>query len=251
MNISIDNLEILRQKIEDLLKELSESELIALEKALEDKDFDIRNMTHLKGFHISPNKRQWVASILKSLDKEEQFTLRLSLEKARSQKFLKTENLELCWTGPRGNLRIRRTEQAITELLTTSDEKIEFLGYYITPYAERLISLIEKKLKEGIEVMMIVNEAKEKEDLIDWSRDLKNEPTIYSWIGQEEGSTLHAKCVVSDDERAFIGSSNFTYHGMRKNLELGLVIKDKRTVDNIKHLIDMTKEKSKEVNLRL
>lgn len=39
-------------------------------------------------------------------------------------------------------------------------------------------------------------------------------------------ATLHAKCVVVDDERSFITSANFTDRGQPRNIEAGVVITD-------------------------
>jgi phosphatidylserine/phosphatidylglycerophosphate/cardiolipin synthase-like enzyme len=39
-------------------------------------------------------------------------------------------------------------------------------------------------------------------------------------------ASLHAKCVVVDDERAFIGSANFTEAAQMRNIEVGLLVTD-------------------------
>lgn len=39
--------------------------------------------------------------------------------------------------------------------------------------------------------------------------------------------SLHAKCVVVDDERALITSANFTDRGQTRNVEAGVVIEDR------------------------
>jgi phosphatidylserine/phosphatidylglycerophosphate/cardiolipin synthase-like enzyme len=42
----------------------------------------------------------------------------------------------------------------------------------------------------------------------------------YDW------ATLHAKCVVVDDEKSFITSANFTERGQTRNIEAGVLITD-------------------------
>ena len=39
--------------------------------------------------------------------------------------------------------------------------------------------------------------------------------------------SLHAKCVVVDDERSFITSANFTDRGQTRNVEAGVLIEDR------------------------
>jgi hypothetical protein len=39
-------------------------------------------------------------------------------------------------------------------------------------------------------------------------------------------ATLHAKCIVVDDERSFITSANFTDRGQSRNIEAGVLIED-------------------------
>ena len=39
--------------------------------------------------------------------------------------------------------------------------------------------------------------------------------------------SLHAKCVVVDDERAFITSANFTDRGQTRNIEAGVLVDDR------------------------
>lgn len=39
-------------------------------------------------------------------------------------------------------------------------------------------------------------------------------------------ATLHAKCIVVDDERALITSANFTERGQTRNIEAGVLIED-------------------------
>lgn len=42
-----------------------------------------------------------------------------------------------------------------------------------------------------------------------------------------EWATLHAKCIVVDDERSFITSANFTDRAQTRNIEAGVLIEDR------------------------
>ena len=54
-------------------------------------------------------------------------------------------------------------------------------------------------------------------------------------------SALHAKCVVVDNRVAFFGSANMTYHGMKGNIELNLIVRDKKSVRTIVLLFEELK----------
>jgi len=40
-------------------------------------------------------------------------------------------------------------------------------------------------------------------------------------------ASLHAKCIIVDDERTLVTSANFTDRGQSRNIEAGVVIEDK------------------------
>jgi phosphatidylserine/phosphatidylglycerophosphate/cardiolipin synthase-like enzyme len=44
--------------------------------------------------------------------------------------------------------------------------------------------------------------------------------------GEQQRASLHAKCVVVDSSRAFIGSANLTQAAQARNIEIGLVVAD-------------------------
>jgi phosphatidylserine/phosphatidylglycerophosphate/cardiolipin synthase-like enzyme len=49
---------------------------------------------------------------------------------------------------------------------------------------------------------------------------------------------IHAKAIVVDGERAFIGSQNFTATSMDENREIGLVIEDRPMLDRLRAIFD-------------
>jgi len=245
MNISTDRIERLDEILKNLSSDLSTSELGELEKALIKNDYVIRNTTKLRGFKIPPMRRHRVVKKLKDLDEHEIFSIVLALRHMKEKEQIKDENVKLCWTGPKRGIKVRRTEQSISSILNRSKKSIDILGYYVTSHAKRIIGMLEKKLDEGIEVRMIINDLEKKEDLIDWLKSLDNSPMIYDWCSEDEGALLHAKCIVVDKKVSYIGSSNFTFHGMRKNLEIGVLVKDESMLEKIEALIENTIDDSR------
>jgi phosphatidylserine/phosphatidylglycerophosphate/cardiolipin synthase-like enzyme len=48
-------------------------------------------------------------------------------------------------------------------------------------------------------------------------------------------ASLHAKCVVVDGERTYVGSANFTAAAQLRNIEVGVVIRSTETALAIEH----------------
>jgi phosphatidylserine/phosphatidylglycerophosphate/cardiolipin synthase-like enzyme len=45
-------------------------------------------------------------------------------------------------------------------------------------------------------------------------------------VAPDSVTSLHAKCIVIDDERALVTSANFTNRGQERNIEVGVLIHD-------------------------
>ena len=63
----------------------------------------------------------------------------------------------------------------------------------------------------------------------------------YKYQKNESLSSLHAKVIVVDNQKAFVSSSNLSYNGMVNNVEIGTIIRGAkvREIDNLfKQLID-------------
>ncbi len=50
--------------------------------------------------------------------------------------------------------------------------------------------------------------------------------TTYEYIDDETWTTFHAKIVVADGRRAYLGTANLTHTGLGDNLELGVIFRD-------------------------
>lgn len=61
--------------------------------------------------------------------------------------------------------------------------------------------------------------------------------TCYEYINDDTWMTFHAKIIIADRERAYLGTANITHTGFRNNLELGVLFRDE-TVDYLATLID-------------
>ena len=145
--------------------------------------------------------------------------------------------IEICWTGPTNNPHIRMTWPALSEIILDAKESILIVGYAITTKMERVMDYLEEKSKEGVKLVFMIDRVEEKKDFLQWVKRLHPPFEIYNRPEDTSDplSALHVKCVIVDEKIAMFGSANLTYHGMKGNIELGLVVKDERTVKTIVH----------------
>lgn len=61
--------------------------------------------------------------------------------------------------------------------------------------------------------------------------------TCYEYINDATWTTFHAKVLIADRERAYLGTANITHPGLTGNLELGVLFRDE-TVESLVHVVD-------------
>lgn len=155
-----------------------------------------------------------------------------------------TESIEICWTGDTKNRHTRKTGAALSQLILSAKKSILIVGYAISTNMNEITKDLEAKSKEGIKLTFMINRLEEKRDFLDWARKLPYPPELYN--RQEDPnapmSSLHIKCVIVDGKKAMFGSANLTYHGMKANRELGIIIKDESVVRTVVDLLEELKE---------
>ena len=165
-----------------------------------------------------------------------------SLEEAASS----VAPASLVWTGPPAKgLHSRRTRQVFEELVRGSARSlwISSFTYFNGPDAFSLLAWRMERLPD-LEVTLLLNIMRRtrrsvpREQLV---RDYSNRFWTEDWPstvrprvfydprsldpGRRKG-VLHAKAVVSDEERLFVTSANLTEAAMDRNIEIGLLLRD-------------------------
>jgi len=158
--------------------------------------------------------------------------------------------LDLVWTGPETKASVARSTSLVVEGLFASAKECVIVGGYTFDRAEILAPLHRVMAERGVSTMMFVDIDGSTTDpaqadafagaFIDaWFRrvwtfglpkpDIFYDPrtAISGHIPGHEWATLHAKCIVIDDARAFITSANFTDRAQTRNIEAGVLIEDK------------------------
>ena len=152
-------------------------------------------------------------------------------------------DVEICWTGDTQNRRVRKTGPALSSILFQAERSILIVGYSIETSAKDVMETLEKKSMEGVKLTFMVDRLDKKASFLEWAGKLATPPEMYTRPvdPRDSISSLHIKCIVVDEKIAMFGSANLTYHGMRGNRELGLIISDISSVRTIIELLNELK----------
>ena len=148
---------------------------------------------------------------------------------AKSNSISKKNDMEIVWTGPSLNteMDVGNTKQVIERMLKSANDKVTIVDYRITSKAESIVEELNKCLKEGVDIDLIVDNhrANERELRKCFSEISLARPRIF--IRKEKESKyfkMHAKVIIIDDVQMLIGSANLTKLGTEDNFELGVLI---------------------------
>lgn len=122
-----------------------------------------------------------------------------------------------------------------TELQTLIASATTSLDIYAEVVADRqIVSLLEQAEQRGVAVRLLVP-AEEDEDaravlfsLMDQGVDVRTVPGLY----------IHAKVIIVDGRKAFVGSQNFTATSLDQNRELGIILDDSASLRRIRSVFE-------------
>jgi phosphatidylserine/phosphatidylglycerophosphate/cardiolipin synthase-like enzyme len=151
---------------------------------------------------------------------------------------------ELVWTGPEGaRATARDTAVILRELFEGARERVVLAGYTFANAADVLGPLHAAMRDRGVASTFFVQVQQPERAVPESAIQAQLQHFVdTSWpFGQPypelycdrralhpgpPWSSLHAKCVAVDGERAFVSSANFTSRGQERNIEVGVVIHD-------------------------
>jgi len=154
--------------------------------------------------------------------------------------------VDLVWTGPEApEAPSRDTSVVVRELFSSATESVLVAGYAVyqgrdvfRALADRMEELPDLKVQMFLDVQRPHGDTTEDSELLrrfatrfrsnDWPGDRM--PEIYydpRSLEMDKGkkSSLHAKCIVIDSEKAFVSSANFTEAAQIRNIEVGVLIR--------------------------
>lgn len=134
---------------------------------------------------------------------------------------------------------VRGTGPAVEGIIDGARKELHIMAYVISRHAENFMDLLEKALERGVKTTLVINRLE--------GQDEETRIRLASWAGRfpyfrlvdfdRKKKTLHAKVVVSDRDRAVIGSANFSWGGMSGNYEVGVMIQG-RDAWTLSRLVD-------------
>ena len=145
------------------------------------------------------------------------------------------------WTGPvfENSPLIHKTFSTVYNLFKTASYEILIVGYSFSPeqeYVKELYEELSLASKRGCRVDIILNKNENNPKKIQnsWPANIVP-PHIFSWKGLEDSSiaSLHSKLILVDQKKLLITSANFTLHGMKKNIETGILIENHELIRQI------------------
>jgi cardiolipin synthase len=151
---------------------------------------------------------------------------------------------EIIWTGPTNNrFPVRRLDQVLYDLVSKAQKRI-VLVTFAAHRVPRLCDHLRRAVDRGVELTLIIEREDESEgqltrDAIEAFRNVPAVKNIYYWpLAKRERNQagrpgkLHMKCAIIDDI-ALIGSANLTDDAFNRNMELGILVRERATVDSI------------------
>lgn len=143
---------------------------------------------------------------------------------------------DLVLTGPTTNLvRMRTSEQVALEVIRGASRRVILMSYIVFLPDSLRTAIVEARAR-GVEVILCVDSPgfgtleSGRNQIAALARSLAGVAVVYEWPREnrptENGTaaSLHAKCVIADSTRIFIGSANLTEHAFHVNLEMGVLL---------------------------
>ena len=168
----------------------------------------------------------------------------------------KDEKIELVWSGPGlSNIPIRLTEQVILDLIKNAKESL-FIASFAVYKARNVMNEMEKAIDKGVKLTFLLETPESSHHKININpidvipKKIIQNSKILIWTynnrkidGDDQIGTLHGKFIIQDDQRAFISSANLTESAFERNIELGVLIKERNLVKLLRsHIAELIKE---------
>jgi len=140
---------------------------------------------------------------------------------------------ELVWTGPPGgDTPVRRTEQALLQLLDDARERVmvvSFAVYRVPTVCRAMVTAAERgcRLRVVLETESRKGGTAAHGPLAALGQNVGKCSEVYAWRrGDPSGhrGAMHVKAAIADGERLLLSSANLTESALSTNMELGVLI---------------------------
>lgn len=139
---------------------------------------------------------------------------------------------------------IRDTQEVWLELLEGAQDEILWHTFYVAhekgASTEPILRSLQRAARRGVKIKILADH-KFRETYPEPLKSLHEEPNIEvrsSPIGRWFGGVMHAKMILVDRERGFIGSQNFDWRSLQHIRELGVLFQDRGLVADYAAVFD-------------
>lgn len=147
----------------------------------------------------------------------------------------------LVWTGPFSpeTTDARPTIGVLREMLDTARFRIFVSAYNLGHASEAtrtmLIDLATARAR-GCSVVMAIHGSDNNMEVLRtlWPPAVPR-PRLLQWVSGHETSILHAKVVAVDDNDLLVTSANLSWHGLERNIEVGIRVKGPTALQVVRH----------------
>ncbi len=155
--------------------------------------------------------------------------------------------VDLVWTGPEvAGSGARDTAVVVHELLASARKSVLIAGFSFDHGADIFAPLHAVMRDHGVETSIYLDIPRapaRTADLADHARRAVERFLMANWpfgppipavhydprtVAPDSLVSLHAKCIVVDEERVLVTSANFTNRGHERNIEVGVLLADAR-----------------------
>jgi phosphatidylserine/phosphatidylglycerophosphate/cardiolipin synthase-like enzyme len=159
-------------------------------------------------------------------------------------------SVQLVWTGPTEDVPVRRTSQALLQIINEAKKDLLIVSFAIYNIPE-VVEALSAAIMRGVKLTLVAETPDESEGKVSYGAlptlgdTLIKQSQVYVWPkdkrpvdSQGRYGSLHVKCAVADDDVAYITSANLTGYAMTINMEMGALIRSKEFTGQVRNHIE-------------
>ena len=118
----------------------------------------------------------------------------------------------------------RSTERVVHEMLAGAVDEVILLGYELSDV--NLLAMLAAASQRGASIIVICDRGRGNLPRIEalWPAQVRRPRMFHDRVRTDAApyASMHAKCVLVDGRDLLVTSANFTFHGLRGNIEIGV-----------------------------
>jgi phosphatidylserine/phosphatidylglycerophosphate/cardiolipin synthase-like enzyme len=166
--------------------------------------------------------------------------------------------VSLVWTGPESAISQSRDTAVVVEELFAHAERFVLVSSYVVQGGKTVFRSLAERMavRPELRVQLFLHVGRERRDTRDESELLREfaADLLSQWPGIRRPEVFydprtlsadrfvraawHAKCVIADEDLAFVTSANFTEWAQQRNVEAGVLIRDRHFTGQLRQQFD-------------